>query len=394
MAEPFLNNESGKYYVSFSYRGHRYKRSTGASDLRAAKQAQTIIDGKVEQLKAALLQVPSGVSVSEFIFDNKSEPDAVAGRVGVLALMNSYLEQAAPPTKAASTHDTERIHLDHLREFIGNRNVSALEELTPDFFEAYKRWRHRAGVKNVTINKELSTFRTMLNAAVRSGHLAENPLSKVNWLKEEATFERFRTGEEIEQLLATGDHPEEAIAEMRRFRYLTPDEITELLEVVSGTDLHALLATAAYTGMRFSEVLRLKWSDVQLDRKRLLARGFKGSTSARESPRYIPMHDHLAAILQHHRKHTRGVWVFADANGAPPNREHHYYLLKSLTDGTRFEGIRFHALRHSFASNLAAQGVDQRVIDRFMGHQTEAMRTRYQHLFPERQQEAINKLGL
>src|SRR5690348_13728390 len=43
----------------------------------------------------------------------------------------------------------------------------------------------------------------------------------------------------------------------------------------------------------------------------------------------------------------------------------------------------FHVFRHSFASNLAAAGVDQWVIDEFMGHQTETMRKRYRHLLPD-----------
>ncbi len=38
--------------------------------------------------------------------------------------------------------------------------------------------------------------------------------------------------------------------------------------------------------------------------------------------------------------------------------------------------VGFHTYRHSFASNLAARGLDQRIIDEFMGHQTEAMRKR------------------
>ena len=42
--------------------------------------------------------------------------------------------------------------------------------------------------------------------------------------------------------------------------------------------------------------------------------------------------------------------------------------------------VGFHTYRHSFASNLAARGVDQRIIDEWMGHQTEAMRKRYRHL--------------
>lgn len=52
---------------------------------------------------------------------------------------------------------------------------------------------------------------------------------------------------------------------------------------------------------------------------------------------------------------------------------------------TRWAVLRgFHVLRHSFTSNLAAAEVDQRRIDQWMGHQTEAMRKRYQHLRPIR----------
>ena len=54
--------------------------------------------------------------------------------------------------------------------------------------------------------------------------------------------------------------------------------------------------------------------------------------------------------------------------------------------------IGFHTYRHSFASNLAARGVDQRIIDEFMGHQTEAMRKRYRHLYPSTQTQAIRSV--
>ncbi len=54
----------------------------------------------------------------------------------------------------------------------------------------------------------------------------------------------------------------------------------------------------------------------------------------------------------------------------------------------------FHTYRHSFASNLAAAGVDQRVIDEWMGHQTEAMRKRYRHWFPASRRAAIESFSL
>jgi integrase len=52
----------------------------------------------------------------------------------------------------------------------------------------------------------------------------------------------------------------------------------------------------------------------------------------------------------------------------------------------------FHTLRHSVASILASKGVDQRYIDRILGHQTEAMRKRYQHLFPQGIKTAVSAL--
>jgi integrase len=52
----------------------------------------------------------------------------------------------------------------------------------------------------------------------------------------------------------------------------------------------------------------------------------------------------------------------------------------------------FHTLRHSVASILASKGVDQRYIDRGLGHQTESMRKRYQHLFPTGVKQAIDQL--
>jgi integrase len=49
----------------------------------------------------------------------------------------------------------------------------------------------------------------------------------------------------------------------------------------------------------------------------------------------------------------------------------------------------YHVFRHNFASNLARAGKDQRVIDGFLGHQTEQMRKRYRHLYPDTKQDAI-----
>ena len=58
--------------------------------------------------------------------------------------------------------------------------------------------------------------------------------------------------------------------------------------------------------------------------------------------------------------------------------------------GTKWEHLTgWHVFRHSFASNCAAAGIDQRLIDSWLGHTTEEMRRRYRHLIPSVEQAAI-----
>jgi len=392
---PFRDPKSGSYYVSFSYQGRRHKRSIGSGNLSAARRTQSIIDGKVQQLKARLVEVPEGITVPDFVFDGKTEPDLPDARtpLALTTFIDQFLEETAPPNKAESTYETEKIHASHLQEFAQKKNVETVDEADRGVFEAYKHWRHRQGRKNSTINREMNTFRTMFSLAVRAGWLEENPFDNVKWLKDDASLIRFRTGAEIQQMIDSGHYTPEEIAEARRYRYLNQEEVARLLVLAENSEIHAFAGTAAYTGMRFSEVRRLKWSDVDLDSNQILARGYKGSKQQVESPRRIPLHSNLVKILKEHAQKASGSWLFTDQDGNPRPSHYYYWRLQKLTDGTEFEGVRFRTLRHSFASNLAIQGVDQRIIDRWMGHHTEAMRERYQHLFPDQQQEAIEKLG-
>src|SRR5207302_4370237 len=83
--------------------------------------------------------------------------------------------------------------------------------------------------------------------------------------------------------------------------------------------------------------------------------------------------------------HTRAEQPVA----AVTRDEAHDHLKRTLA-GSRWEVLRgYHVLRHSFISCLAAAGVDQRVIDEFVGHQTDEQRKRYRHLIPDVKQKAI-----
>ena len=74
-------------------------------------------------------------------------------------------------------------------------------------------------------------------------------------------------------------------------------------------------------------------------------------------------------------------------------KKHRGRTIKPQTVRTQWKDVRgFHVFRHSFASNLACKGIDQRLIDEWMGHQTEELRRRYRPLFPDQQRQAIDSV--
>ena len=69
--------------------------------------------------------------------------------------------------------------------------------------------------------------------------------------------------------------------------------------------------------------------------------------------------------------------------------EAHDHLQRSLAD-SKWSVVRgWHVFRHSFISALAAKGVDQRIIDEIVGHQSEEQRRRYRHLLPSQKASAL-----
>ena len=72
--------------------------------------------------------------------------------------------------------------------------------------------------------------------------------------------------------------------------------------------------------------------------------------------------------------------------------ELHDHFKRTLA-GSKWQVLRgFHLFRHSFISACASRGIDQRLIDDWVGHQTEEQRKRYRHLFPSVQQTAIRSV--
>lgn len=290
----------------------------------------------------------------------------------------------------------------HLRSHLGPKGDEPCDAVTFRDFDGFLQARLARRHPN-TAERERITLLQFYKWAVRHSYLAASPAAGLAPIKGGEDRPPFRTAAEIERILERGGLTDEERLDIWDTLYLSPPEIAGLLATVRAnatTDYGFLLhGIPAYTGMRRGEVLRLRWIDLDLDEGYISARSRKQSRRKRETVRRIPLHAELKAELVAWREvRCRGQYVIGESDGSGPinndraNRVFWQGMRKTpwcLDNGRDLFKVGFHTYRHSFASNLAAVGVDQRVIDEIMGYTTEAMRKRYRHLFPHAKQSAV-----
>lgn len=187
--------------------------------------------------------------------------------------------------------------------------------------------------------------------------------------------------------------------------FLTLSDVTALLAIVRDVArqpfVYPLFVCAAHTGMRRSEMLRAEIDDMDFASRTLSVREKKrvrGKSSRRRvtlSPQlevalrqWLDVHPGVPQLFPHsaevpHSKKERAATM-------PLTRDEAHDHFRRTLAGTRWEKLRgWHVFRHSFCSNCAAQGVDQRLINAWVGHQTEEMVNRYRHQIPSHEQQAL-----
>jgi integrase len=157
-----------------------------------------------------------------------------------------------------------------------------------------------------------------------------------------------------------------------------------------------MFALCALTGCRRSEAIRILKHDVDFKTGNITIREKKRDHTQEFTTRDVPMNARLVSVLRAcFETHPGGQHLICDDRGKPItirsgrlDRE-----FAATLRGSRFEVMPgWHTLRHSFASILASKGVDQRVINKFMGHLDEKTVERYRHLYRESGRDAVESL--
>jgi integrase len=193
---------------------------------------------------------------------------------------------------------------------------------------------------------------------------------------------------------------------------LTPAEVKVLLSAASGDRLETLYITAIHTGLRRSELLGLKWTDIDLDARTLSVQrsldrdGTFNPPKRNKSRRSVKLTAQAAEALKGHRARQNeerlqlgSLWedwglVFPNRSGKPMNADYLYHRgFKPLLERAELSGFTFHSLRHTCATLLLSKNVNPKIVSEMLGHATisQTMDT-YSHVMPGMQEVAAAAL--
>jgi len=162
---------------------------------------------------------------------------------------------------------------------------------------------------------------------------------------------------------------------------LSRKEVADLLMSVSNLKHRALLATVYGSGLRVSEVVKLKAEHIDSNRMMIRVEQGKG-----RKDRYTILSEKCLQLLKNHwRAHQPEEWLFfgkdKQLSMSIGTAQRVYYNAKSKANITKGRGI--HTLRHCFASHLLEGGTEIYAIKKWMGHTSLKTTYKYIHLSPE-----------
>ena len=396
----WLDKRGQNYRLVFQVGGQTFKRSLGTSDRREAEGLVALVERRIKMVERGELTVPEDAELATFLVSDgkaKKLPAVAVKSVMTLAVaVEQYLASIPTGSLEENTLYTLRIHLRHIRRLLGDN--FRVEKLGFHDLQRYVEVRSREGgrrgkkVNPVTIRKELTSFSGLWSWMRRGGHgTGEFPNKGLHFPKT-AEKPKFQTWAEIERQIAWNKLTETEQAELWDGLYLTTVEIDEVLDFVGQKSdrrfMFPMLLIAAHTGARRSEILRSQVNDFDFAANTILIHE-KKRAKGKSTTRAIPMSPRLRTIME--------AWVGDStcrhafhADGVPLTVDDASRSFTATFAGTKWKKLKgWHVFRHSFISNCASRGIDQRMIDAWSGHQTEEMRKRDTHLLPNAQQSAL-----
>ena len=297
--------------------------------------------------------------------------------------LDRWLEERVAPSVRESTLESYRYHIrHHIKPRLGSKPIGKIT--VDDVQKLYREiqncgriqedpvWGH--ALSGSTVRRLHGVFHMAMDAAVRAHLIPKNPTEGITLPKKETVPKQVLNDAQLERFMK---------------------------EVQNDPIWHDFFYTELTTGLRQGEICGLMWSDFDeahgtLSVRRTLhiqkgGRLVTGETKTGTVKRTITLPPSTAGLLAQRKKSSYSQWIFPNPlrpeQPASPNAAYNH--LKTLLKRAGLPSIRFHDLRHTFATHALASGVDAKTLSGILGH-TQASFTldTYTHVTGDMQRQA------
>lgn len=376
-----LQQKYGRYYIvaripDSSAKLHQKWIATGLPVEGNKRRAKQLLDQKLLELQANYERRSrqAGWAAAEV-------GDAPFDEVVQRWMMRKRAE-VAPSTFEGYEHITARL-LPYFQQL-----DLTMEEVSPAELEAYCEHLHDAGLSANTVQHHLTLIKTVFNDEIRNGAPILNPVRCVKAPR----------------------------AEMFQGETLSAQQIGQLFQLFAGDPVEDIVRIAVVYGLRRSEILGLRWQDIEWEtntlqirhkvaavringqRKLVKSNNLKTEASRRAFPLSADIRQRLErrkAKMERDRAGNRhyttedAAYIFVDKNGkliSPEYVTDHFRWKIAHSDLPK---VRFHDLRHTCATLLLHEGCSLREIQSYLGHASYLTTTRYAHIDARSKQHAL-----
>lgn len=286
--------------------------------------------------------------------------------------IDAYLDHLRVSRRLADNTIESYAHDLALLSAFAERSNRAVEALSRAELEAFVRTLLTSGRSPRSTARAVACIRGFYKFLALDRRIGSNPAADLQSPRAWATLPRYLSVEEVDRLISTPD-------------VSTPRGVRD----------RALIELLYATGLRVSELVSLKASDLNLESGYLTCTG-KGSKE-----RLVPLGDQAALWVRRYMAEGRppllkkktSPWLFVNARGG--GRLTRVGFWKILKQHGRVAGISRdlspHVLRHSFATHLLARGADLRAIQLMLGHADLSTTQIYTHVLEERLRSVYEK---
>ena len=275
---------------------------------------------------------------------------------------------------APTTLTKYRLVINNLLDWADGGDVPA-SRFSEDHFWKFAKHMRQIGLADKTVYDRLTIVKQMFKSALRRQLIAANSLAGLSMSKPAPTVQPCFTPAQVAAMLAEAD-----------------------------VHLQPILATMAYTGLRFGEVRDLQWGDLDLNHGRygviMVRRGGSSGTTKTKRVRMITIHPALREILDGLTPHTERIFSARPSrkhpNGDGPLNERRLLMsLKRLCRRCGFHDpnkYKLHTFRHTFASMCARNNVSYKYALDWMGHRNSDILDLYYTAFDDTAEAAMRTI--